>query len=144
MPIEYELRGTLWLGCVVKTVEERTDDTYDGPYTRLTFKNCQFVCIVTAQDWMTAERLAREYRLLMPGGIYPGDIVNLDVCWRRAPYLGRKRYKSLDNYELNPRLDIHSWLGVPDRIGTRAPLVLMPAGNVSLAKRRMLRIKRWF
>ncbi|QHB80494.1 hypothetical protein P6F35_gp61 [Sphingomonas phage vB_StuS_MMDA13] len=137
-------KAALWLGCVVKSAEERVSKAQGMPYIKLTFENCPFVCVFSAYDMMAAERVAREYGVSMPVGINPGDMVNLDVRWRKTPDFARERFKNLGEYEARPKLELYSWLGVPDQVPAQIPVVMEREGNVSWATRWMRKIKEWF
>lgn len=137
-------RSELWLGCVVKSAEERVSKAQGMPYIKLTFENCPFVCILSAYDMMAAERVAREHGVPMPVAINPGDMVNLDVRWRKTPEFARERFKNLGEYEASPKIELYSWLGVPDRVAAQIPVVMEREGNVSWATRWMRKIKEWF
>jgi hypothetical protein len=78
-------KQALWLGCVVKSVEEGVSKARGMPYVKIRFDNCPFVLIVNPYDLMNAEKIAREYGMTPPTAIEVGELLNLNVSWRKTP-----------------------------------------------------------
>lgn len=98
----------LWLGCVVSEVESIVSKM-GYPYLKIKFSNCPYVCIFGAHDGHQLQRLGYELgrKTRMPE---VGDVVNVDVYWRKNPPDLRFRH-SLPEYSAQAKIVLHDLLG---------------------------------